>query len=180
MPMNYRRGLQRVYAVLTVGWIAVVLFALPSVRLKFWSVQPNDWTSVPGGHLVVDPAEVTSAPSPTPPRGAIKQIEFEGVIHEFPEDFTDDEIRKALTAYAPLTPEQYQAALNAGFTPEQIIEHEKTRKAATTLQAPFSESRTAKAAWLAGVLFLPPISGYAAIFLLIPWVYRGFRPASAA
>jgi hypothetical protein len=35
--MNYRRGLQRVYAVLTVVWIAAVLFVIPPDRLRVWS-----------------------------------------------------------------------------------------------------------------------------------------------
>jgi hypothetical protein len=123
--MNYRRGLQRVYAVLTVGWIAVVLFALPAYRQRFWA----------SGFVL---------------------------------------------RYVPLTPEQFRAALDAGFTPDQIIEYEQMRKAATIPKASFSESRIGKAAWLAGVLFLPPISGYVIACFIIPWIYRGFRPASTA
>jgi hypothetical protein len=34
--MNYRRGFQRIYAVLTVGWVAAVLLVLPADRLNFW------------------------------------------------------------------------------------------------------------------------------------------------
>jgi hypothetical protein len=39
-PMKYRRGLQRIYAVLAVGWIAAVLITQPPDRLKFWQVTP--------------------------------------------------------------------------------------------------------------------------------------------
>ena len=34
--MNYRRGLQRVSAVLAIAWVAGVLFALPADRVRFW------------------------------------------------------------------------------------------------------------------------------------------------
>jgi hypothetical protein len=39
-------------------------------------------------------------------------------------------------------------------------------------------SRSQKALWLAGVLFAPPVLGYVAGFLMVPWVYRGFRPSA--
>ena len=91
--MNYRRGLQCVYAVLTVACIAYAFMAIPSVYLKFWSVQPNQWADI-----------------------------------------------------------------------------------AETL-APY-QLRIIKAAQLAAIFFLPPLIGYAAIFLVIPWIYRGFRSAN--
>lgn len=34
--MNYRRGFQRIYAVLTVAWVAGVLLILPANRVNFW------------------------------------------------------------------------------------------------------------------------------------------------
>lgn len=40
-----------------------------------------------------------------------------------------------MTAYTPLTPEQYQAARLAGFSPEKIIENEKFRKSDMESQA---------------------------------------------
>ena len=36
-PMNYRRGFQRLYAVLAIAWVAGLLFTLPSDRLRFWA-----------------------------------------------------------------------------------------------------------------------------------------------
>jgi len=39
------------------------------------------------------------------------------------------------------------------------------------------ESRMRKALWLAGVLIAPPATGYVLLFFLIPWIYRGFKPA---
>ncbi|MGD1093014.1 MAG: hypothetical protein ABSB35_13610 [Bryobacteraceae bacterium] len=37
--MNYRRGFQRVYAVVTVVWVVSVLLFAPSERLRFWKVD---------------------------------------------------------------------------------------------------------------------------------------------
>ena len=34
--MNYRRGFQRIYAMLTLAWIAILLLNLPSDRWDFW------------------------------------------------------------------------------------------------------------------------------------------------
>lgn len=136
--MNYRRGFQRVYAVLVVLWIGSVLFALPSDRLRFWSTaeglaanthgDPNDWT----------------------------------VVKETPLD---------LSKYGTVLPAQSKEA-----TPEAPIDFshatvEDPRPTQTT------ESRLGKTAWLGEVLFGPPLLGYAAIFLVTPWIYRGFRSA---
>src|SRR5208283_55834 len=43
-------------------------------------------------------------------------------------------------------------------------------------KVPDSTSRTQRTMWLASALFGPPALGYAAIFFVIPWVCRGFRP----
>ena len=37
--MNYRRGFQRVFAVVTVVWVVAVLLFAPSERLRFWKVD---------------------------------------------------------------------------------------------------------------------------------------------
>lgn len=51
VPRNYRRGFQRVYAILTVVWFAMLLFMLPAERLEFWKVPtvalPSDAITVP-------------------------------------------------------------------------------------------------------------------------------------
>jgi hypothetical protein len=36
LPMTYRRGFQRAYAVVVVAWVAFVLLGTPSERLRFW------------------------------------------------------------------------------------------------------------------------------------------------
>jgi hypothetical protein len=147
--MNYRRGLQRVYAVLTVAWVAVLLFALPADRLKFWSAteewgasdkpvgNPNDWTPVK--ETAIDYGSHSVAPLPP---GAIL-VDPSRVTPVAPSTLTDADIQKLDAAKG----------------------------------VPFGHSPGGKGVWLAGVLFLPPVAGYAAIFLLVPWVYRGFKPA---
>jgi hypothetical protein len=91
--MNYRRGLLRVYAVLTVAWIGYVFLVTPSEYLKFWSVQPSP---------LADIAET--------------------------------------------------------LAPNQL--------------------RIVKAIHLAVILFLPPLLGYAGIYLVIPRIFRGRRPGT--
>jgi hypothetical protein len=43
--MSFRRGFQRVYAVLTIAWIACVLFLLPSDRLTFWDAPDDSYAA---------------------------------------------------------------------------------------------------------------------------------------
>ena len=66
--MNFRRGFQRVYAVLTVAWIGILLFALPSHRLKFW-IPDIDYDAMaeyarahpkpPAGFTIISPFDAT-------------------------------------------------------------------------------------------------------------------------
>lgn len=44
-----------------------------------------------------------------------------------------------------------------------------------TLSVPV-ESRLLRFFWLFCLLVLPPVLGYAALFLLVPWIVRGFKP----
>lgn len=122
--MNYRRGFQRVYAVLTVVWIAASLIALPAHRLRFWEAP-----SLEG-----------------------EKIQFEPL----PGGMTIDELaRKHGSTVEPA----------GGTTPDSFVQDEPT----------FTRTCIGKSLWLAGLLFLPPLAGYATIFLVIPWIYRGFR-----
>ena len=113
--MTYRRGFQRLYAVLVLIWVCVLLFALPTYRLRFWMVPKE--------------------------------------------------------AYILLTREQYQAAIDAGFTPDEILANEKIRKASNV-------PAIGKLLWLVGMLLGPPVCGYLAVFEVVPWIYNGFKPAT--
>ena len=128
--MNYRRGLRRAYAVLTATWVAVLLFTLPSDRLKFWSAPPQN-------------VKVTNRfgdePIPPPPPSGVR----------FQEEQHSD---------------SFQEAARSGDWNIWTRDGEPA-------------TRVQKVLWLAGVLFIPPVFGYIAIFFMIPWVYRGFRPS---
>ena len=45
MAMNYRTGFQRIYAVLSVVWIAAALVVVPTERIKFWDAPSADTTA---------------------------------------------------------------------------------------------------------------------------------------
>src|ERR1035437_4538673 len=59
--MNYRRGLQRVYVVLTVAWIAVVFFTIITDRWEPWShlkPLPAGWSFAPAQTYEFAPSEL--------------------------------------------------------------------------------------------------------------------------
>ena len=112
--MNYRRGLQRLYAALTVAWVSAMLLTLPPDRIKAWSVPSN-------------------GPSPT---------EFLGFERDHP-------MRYAVDLF--------------------LINN---------LPNPSWNSRLQKFTWLICILAVPPVLGYAILFGVAPWVYRGFKPAT--
>jgi hypothetical protein len=173
--MNYRRGFQRLYAVLTVAWVALLLFALPSDRLKFWSMQPNDWATV-HGPWEKDPALPDQSRygtvTPAPPKSKFGGIPVDEPFK--PPPLSSEE--KPTGKFVP-------PPLESEGKPANVFE--ETAKSGdwkiwTESGSDQPPSRAQKGLWLAGALFGPPVFGYAAIFLVIPWVYRGFRPASTS
>jgi hypothetical protein len=116
--MNYRRGFQRVYAVLTVARVAAVLLTQPHDRLEFWQVTP-----VP----------------------------------------TFEEFKKSFPVPAEVK-----------FSANSAVAWDSDWK----VLEPQPVSRTQKVLWLAQILLIPPAFGYLIAFFLIPWIYRGFRPAT--
>ena len=104
--MNYRRGLQRLYLVLAVAWVAGVLFVVPSGRWEPWhkKVDPKVWADL-------------------------------GVVPATPEEVSFSDL-KSIRDY-----------------------------------------RIEVWLWATGLAFIPPLIGYAFLFLVAPWVYRGFHPA---
>lgn len=146
--MNYRRGFQRVYTVLTVAWIGVYLFALPAERLRFWQA-PIDYDALPLEYGVDDSYAARARDTmamPTPP----------------PAGYVLDHSRAWYEA---------REKANQGWS--------STDDYAVSKQSPpksnFTETRIGKTLWLASLLFAPPLIGYVAIFLVIPWIFRGFK-----
>jgi hypothetical protein len=134
--MNYRRGFQRVYAVLTLAWIAVV--AAGSLHDHF--AQRSDPYAKYGGSFV---------PPPLSSREAIPSFE---------------EFKKTLPSVPP-PPRAPGAAIDYGA------------HSVAPLESPGSESPLRYWAVRSGVALLPPGVIYLFLFYVIPWIYRGFRPA---
>ena len=141
--MNYRRGFQRVYAVLAVAWVVGLLFVLPADRLNFWSAQPNE-TTIHGPWEAYSKGAASAATTDLSKYGTVTSNELD------------------LSKYGP---GKYRVTTDSGV-------YEVTVGAAAASDA---SSRSQRALWLSGVLLLPPGFGYLAIFLVIPWIYRGFR-----
>jgi hypothetical protein len=192
--MNYRRGLQRVYAVLTVVWVAVMLFALPAYRLRFWDA-PIDYDALAAKYGAIDDSYATrvkdtKAMAVPPPTGYVldhSKAWYEAREKQTGWARTDDYSTSrqppplpkgavplppdaAAPPAAPIDYGSHSVLVDSGSDQLRIV------KSDPLPAPPFSESRMGKATWLTGVLFLPPIFGYTAIFLVIPWIYRGFRP----
>ena len=60
--MNYKRGFQRLYAVLTLTWAGLVLLTAPSDRLRFWTTPADAWTIVSERPIEVSPDAVQPLP----------------------------------------------------------------------------------------------------------------------
>jgi hypothetical protein len=78
--MEYGRGLQRIYAVLTVAWIATILAVVPSYRLKFWSIQ------IPQGVLTVQLYD--------PVKHALNSFQFYILFHILPNPSLNSRFQK--------------------------------------------------------------------------------------
>lgn len=173
--MNYRRGLQRLYAVLTVAWVASLLFVLPSERLTFW-IPPIDY----GRHSIVQPdapgtiptfeefktrRDATTASSSSGGAGKDRTSEIEryGSASDVP-------MPPKGAIPVPPTANGWTVVKEASLTNSDVEKLDAANPAISGL------SWVRKIMWLAGILFLPPVAGYAAMFLIIPWIYRGFRP----
>jgi hypothetical protein len=101
MPLNYRRGFQRLYAAMTVTWIAFTLFMVPSGRWEPWRATER------------------------PPQDALDRL------------------------IATVPPDPHWLA-------------------------------TTRWTWAAGLSVGVPLGSYALLFLIAPWVTRGFRPVKPA
>jgi hypothetical protein len=143
--MNYQRGF--LYAMLALAWVALLLFVLPSDRLWFWVAEPSEMGTV------------RQARGKYPPT---KQIEFEGIVYEFPNDFADADIQKALSATEP-------NGVSPVYAARDFSSYREFAKGSTI---PFKESRNGKFTWLGRILLLPPLFGYVVIFVVVPWIYR--------
>jgi hypothetical protein len=192
--MNYRRGFQRIYAVLTVAWVAGILLLLPTDRLDFWrEVRTNipkatDKVQIqmPPGcdslHRLVVEEWVAAHPNANQdeflkeqqaPRkngsnftAADCHDAFAPCWDQSPASRPDDKCSE-LEIFKRVEEKLVEANENHLAKPTWIYEH-------LTLAVPI-ESRLQRFLCLLSLLLLPPALGYAAFFYVAPWVFRGFK-----
>jgi len=170
--MNYRVGFQRLYAVLTVAWIALVLLTAPAARLKFWNADPIDWA-------VVSPDQAFTPPPLDSDQGRALQLPPppQGYLLDSPVRHSRDAKPGGLVADKPGAP----SGSEFGGVPVGAEQQRVAAPLGITRSEPLSATRNprwTKIRWLAGMLFLPPVIGYVLLFHVLRWVYRGFRPAT--
>ena len=158
MPkLNYRRGLQRVYALGSIAWIALVLgVAVHDRPITDWQntddFQPltdADIAKLDGareGRAKAGAAQTLTSDQLTAP----PHIDKKGAIPTFDEFNAQFEQRKV------------------GATPFHIVKSEPLPNAS---QLPYWSYRTA-------IALLPPGLSYLLFFSVLPWVGRGFLPGS--
>jgi hypothetical protein len=118
--MDYRRGFQRVYAVLTVAWVLIVLAV--AFRDRPLPHKPDIW-------------ERAAALPPAKDQPEIDPKDLHPTV--LPEDFLGWQVESE----APTT--------------GAILRHWGKRSA---------------------LAVLAPAAGYLFLFMVIPWIYRGFKP----
>jgi hypothetical protein len=170
--MNWRAGFQRVYAVLSVVWIAVVLLAAPTARLKFWATE-IDYDALAqqarSGRYRAEDIELPPGAKLTDPGEWLKKHATDSQVSPAPQ-------RKA----------EWKPPPQDVFTDIDIAAHDSQASRVSTPQSklsivkseplPITESRLSKIRWLSAMLFLPPVVGYILLFHVFRWVYRGFKP----
>jgi hypothetical protein len=191
--MNYRRGFQRVYAVLTVAWVAGVLLVLPADRLNFWRQRNTDdhegpvvdsvtWTGErkqeidftirgrnfqPGSLVLI--AQYTQA-------GGWKYLESlqprsietnELIVHYAGLPASEDMLIVERPDQRMSRPMPFLVAADEQPRSERLYEHIRLELTA--------DSRLGRILWLLSLLMLLPAFGYTALFYLAPWVFRGFK-----
>jgi hypothetical protein len=158
LDRDYRRGFQRFYAVLSLGWAATILFVILSGFWEPWymPIFNGGWSSV-DAHSVSGRTPVAD----TPPSGG---SQFGGVpVDPLPQTATEQKPLSVVSS-EPLPQTE---------TIDDFLErrHREQRARALGLQ------RTTMWKWAVGVALLPPLIAYLCLFVIIPWVYRGFTPA---
>jgi hypothetical protein len=156
--MNYRTGFQRLYVAFTVAYIAVISFALPPDRLRFWSVPVRD---------SVDIDAPNNAASQFDPDAFMAGRKLAEQASQGPNPETPAAPTPRVTVFGDPVIDPPPPPPGVRFVADPTPE-------TPTVQVPV-ESRASKLLSLSGILFLPPAFGYALLFFVIPWIYRGFR-----
>jgi hypothetical protein len=173
--MNYRRGFQRLYAVLTVAWAAVVCFAYQ------WTAQPK----ADGGDRFTQNA---------PPKSALGDFSAERM--EFPPGMKPlTQPKSALGDVLVESPPgtllcdidatidgkrvRVRADIPVGSTPAQIRDALRAyMKADPGWDKAGWGNATMRYVKEISIAVLPPAFGYLMLFQVVPWIWQGFKPAT--
>lgn len=189
--MNYHRGLQRLYAMLTVVWFAIVLLTTPADRFDFWKNR-SVGTATPVVTSVTWSGEQN------------QEIDF--IVHG--KNFQQG-CFALIAIYSPESGWRYLDSLQPRETHPNLLRlHYRSVPVAEDLvlvenpgglmsqPTPFVVAaeqpeqdnlfqNLTRAVdddvpgqgflWFVLCLLLPPALGYAALFVLIPWIFRGFK-----
>jgi len=180
--MNLRRGLQRVYIVLATTWVVAALIVVPSDRLRFWSA-PDPNSSATAGASSVAGDEFSQYMVIGRPDSFVPDSLFSSKVNEARQKgLSDSEILAFVEQHPGVagcivvgdvnehpagTPSQPRSKFGGIPVDNGVNEHPAG-----------TPSQPVRAAWLFGVLLALPLAGYAVLFLVVPWVYRGFKPGT--
>jgi hypothetical protein len=156
--MNYRRGFQRLYVVLTVAWVAIACFA------NQWKAQPR----------ADEGAWFTRNALPKSTFGDDSAVKLPpgAKLMEPPPGYTPD---KPTTA-PPDEFDQYKVKPNASQSHGTAsLSDIVSAESPNSNPQPTAALRYAKGISIA---LVPPAFGYLMLFQVVPWVWRGFRPAT--
>ncbi len=157
LPMNYRRGLRRIYVMLTVAWVLVMLFTLPADRLIFWANRSDAWTAVG--------EKATAAP-----KSFVPDIDRAALAEQIQQYARIGQKAKAI----------YPGAYDDLSDVDLGVRMKVKYPALSDGSSDDWPARTQRVLWLFGVLLLPPGCGYIVGFIVIPWIYHGFRQGTSS
>jgi hypothetical protein len=150
--LNYRRGMQRIYLVLSVLWIGLVVSVSISERpipvgraTKTQFGDPIDRPAEqPRVNALGDPISESSAPAGPP------------AAHPWDKDVVTEPSPKTNPTFEELARERSAHPSTASEPRQSVARYWETRSA-----------------WA----FTPPVAGYLILFGVLPWIGRGFRSA---
>jgi hypothetical protein len=149
--MNYRRGSQRLYAVLTVVWVAIACVAY----------QWKAWPRVDSGGRPTRnaPAKSTFGDLPAEPPLGMLRCDVDATVDgkrvkvraDIPAGSSPSQIQDAVRAYIKANPEWDKAGWG---------------------------NATMRYVKGVSIALIPPVFGYLILFQVVPWVWRGFGPST--
>lgn len=180
--MNYRRGLQRFYAVLAFCWVAFILIAIPSGQFE---ISPLDdyrraveQTGAPNWDDIAKESGGTISSSAPKQATTLKQQDWfdanapgaKASIRALPIDLaknipTFDEF---VSSRAPQIAAPTELKTRVEKPAYAVLDTRRHDRAAR-------DYTVAAWSWAVGLATIPTALVYLLLFVVAPWVYRGFR-----